>query len=219
MYALVEDSSITKIITNPQTMVIGDVRYPAKIFQLWSASELNAIGIYEVTTDSSNFKDEKWYINTNESYAYSSGTVTRSWGTATPKAHADTTWSQQDSDDGDLPDDKSVGDIKTRGLKYNLIQTLKQQVAGILNDTDWYITRNTEKSTAIPSAISTYRDAVRTKQAEMETAITNASDTPALETLYIFVNTATKTVDGVEVEDKDNPVIERPLGELPTLEI
>ena len=52
--------------------------------------------------------------------------------------------------------------------------------------TDWYITRNTEKYTAIPSAISTHRDAVRTKQAEMETAITNASDTPALETLYTY---------------------------------
>ena len=206
MYALVEDSSVTKIITNPKTMVIGDVRYPAKIFQLWSASELNAIGIYEVTTDSTNFKDEKWYINTNESYAYSSGTVTRSWGTATPKAHADSLWTQADSDDGDLPDDKSVGDVKTRGLKYNLIQTLKQQVAGELARTDWYITRNTEKSTAIPSNISTHRDAVRTKQAEMETAITNASNTPALETLYTY----TEQSDGT---------VTRPLGEFPILNI
>ncbi len=205
MYALVEDSSVTKIITNPKTMVIGDVRYPAKIFQLWSASELNAIGIYEVTTDSTNFKDEKWYINTNESYAYSSGTVTRSWGTATPKAHADTLWTQADSDDGDLPDDKEVGDVKVEGLKTQLIRTLKQQVAGELARTDWYITRNTEKSTAIPSAISTHRDAVRTKQAEMETAITNASNTPALETLYTY------TIDSDGVQS-------RPLGELPTLE-
>jgi hypothetical protein len=186
-------------------MVIGDVRYPAKIFQLWSASELNAIGIYEVVTDSSNFKDEKWYINTNESYAFADNQVTRSWGTATPKAHADSLWTQADSDDGDLPSDKSVGDVKTEGLKTQLIRTLKQQVAGELARTDWYITRNTEKSTAIPSSISTYRDAVRTKQAEMETAITNASDTPALETLYTY----TTDSDGVQ---------SRPLGELPTLE-
>ena len=206
MYALVEDSSVTQIITNPKTMVIGDVRYPAKIFQLWSQAELNAIGIYEVTTDSSNFKDEKWYINTNESYAYSNGTVTRSWGTATPKAHADSLWTQADSDDGDLPDDKEVGDVKVEGLKTQLIRTLKQQVSGELSKTDWYITRNTEKETAIPSAISTHRDAVRTKQAEMETAITNASDTPALETLYTY----TTDDDGVQ---------SRPLGELPTLEI
>ena len=206
MYALVEDSSVTKIITNPKTMVIGDVRYPAKIFQLWSASELNAIGIYEVVTNSTNFKDEKWYINTNESYAFADNQVTRSWGTATPKAHADSLWTQADSDDGDLPDDKEVGDVKVEGLKTQLIRTLKQQVAGILSNTDWYITRNTEKETAIPSAISTYRDAVRTKQAEMETAITNASDTPALETLYTY----TTDSDGVS---------SRPLGELPTLEI
>jgi hypothetical protein len=206
MYALVEDGSISKLITNPKAMVIGDVRYPAKIFQLWSQSELNAIGIYEVVTDSTNFKDEKWYINTNESYAFADNQVTRSWGTATAKAHADTLWTQADSDDGDLPSDKSVGDVKVEGLKTQLIRTLKQQVAGELAKTDWYITRNTEKETAIPSAISTYRDAVRTKQAEMETAITNASNTPALETLYTY----TTDSDGVQ---------SRPLGELPTLEI
>jgi len=208
MYALVTNNEITKLITNPKSMVIGDVRYPAKIFSVWSASELNAIGIYEVVFDNSNFKDEKWYINTNQSYDFDGNEVTASYGTATPKAHADTTWSQQDSDDGDLPSDKSVGDVKTRGLKYNLIRDLKITVANELAKTDWYITRNTEKSTAIPSAISTHRDAVRTKQAEMETAITNASDTPALETLYKYVNTGTE----------ENPVYEKPLGELPILE-
>ena len=202
MYALVENNEITKIITNPKTMVIGDVRYPAKIFQLWSQSELNAIGIYEVITDSTNFKDEKWYINTNESYSFADNQVTRSWGTATPKAHADTLWTAQDEIDGK----GTEGEVATRGLKYNLIRDLKITVANELSKTDWYITRNTEKSTAIPSAISTHRDAVRTKQAEMETAITNASNTPALETLYTY----TTDDDGVQ---------SRPLGELPTLEI
>jgi len=206
MYALVEDNEIKKIITNPKPMIIDDVQYPTKIFSVWSASELNAIGIYEVVTDSTNFKDEKWYINTNESYAFADDQVTRSWGTATPKAHADTTWSQQDSDDGDLPDDKEVGDVKTEGLKTQLIRTLKSQVANELARTDWYITRNTEKETAIPSAISTHRDAVRTKQASMETAITNATDTPALETLYTYT-------------EQDDGTVTRPLGELPTLEI
>ena len=136
MHALVEDNNITKLINNPKSLVIGDVRYPAKIFSLWSTSELNAIGIYEVTTDSTNFKDEKWYINTNESYAYSSGTVTRSWGTATAKAHADTLFTAQDETDGL----GTEGEVATRGLKYNLIQTLKSQVAGILSNTDWYKT-------------------------------------------------------------------------------
>ena len=204
MWALVESDSITKLINNPKGMVIGDVQYPAKIFQLWSESELNAIGIYEVTTNSSNFKNEKWYINTNESYAFADNQVTRSWGTATPKAHADTLFTTQDETDDLIPEGKDVGDVSVKGLKTVLIEQLKSQVANELSKTDWYITRNTEKSTAIPSAISTHRDAVRTKQAEMETAITNASNTPALETLYTYTTT--------------DDVTSRPLGELPTLE-
>ena len=210
MYAIVTDNEITKLISYPKSLVIGDVRYPAKIFSVWSASELNAIGIYEVVTDSSNFKDEKWYINTNESYAFADNQVTRSWGTATPKAHADSLWTQEDSDDGLMPDDKEVGDVKTRGLKYNLIQTIKQQASGLLAPTDWYVVKASEVSDySVPTNIATYRASVRTKSNEMETAITNASDTPALETLYTYVNTGTE----------ENPVIERPLGELPTLEI
>ena len=208
MYALVEDNNITKLINNPKSLVIGDIRYPSKIFSVWSMSELNAIGIYEVITDSSNRKDEKWYINTNESYAFADNQVTKSWGSATAKAHADTLWTAQDKTDDKIPEGKDVGDVAVKGLKTVLIEQLKSQVANELARTDWYITRNTEKSTAIPSNISTHRDNVRTKQASMETQILNASDTPALETLYTYVNTGTE----------ENPVYERPLGELPTLE-
>ena len=200
MYALVESGSITKYFNQPKGFTLGDLQYPADIFTKWSVAEKEAIGIYEVITDSTNKKDEKWYINTNESYAYSSGTVTRSWGTATPKAHADTLWTAQDETDG-----KGIeGEVATRGLKTKLIENLKSQVANELAKTDWYVIRNTEKSTAIPSAISTHRDAVRTKQASMETAITNAADTAALETLHTYT-----TTDGVQ---------SRPLGELPVLE-
>ena len=199
MYALVEDNNITKLINNPKSLVIGDVRYPAKIFSVWSKSELNAIGIYEVITDSTNKKNEQWYINTDESYAFADNQVTRSWGTATPKAHAD-----RNATDENGVELNPV--VVIEGLKTQLIRTLKQQVSNELARTDWYITRNTEKETAIPSAISTHRDAVRTKQAEMETAITNASDTPALEILYTYT-------------EQDDGSVTRPLGELPTLEI
>ena len=210
MWGLVQSGSITKFINNPKALVIGDVQYPAKIFSLWSKSELEAIGIYEVEFDNTNKKDEQWYINTNQSFAFAGGKITASYGSATAKAHADTLWTQQDSDDGDLPSNKSVGDVKTEGLKTQLIKNLKSQVANELARTDWYITRNTEKSTAIPSAITTHRDLVRTRQATMETQITNAADTPALETLYAYVNTA---------DEGDPPVMERPLGELPRLEV
>ena len=206
MYAIVTDNEITKLISYPKSLVIGDVRYPAKIFQLWSTSELNAIGIYEVVFDDSNKKDEKWYINTNQSYDFDGNEVTASYGTATAKAHADTTWSQDEIDNGDAPEGTSPGDVKTRGLKYNLIQTIKQQASGLLAPTDWYVVKASEVSDySVPTNIATYRASVRTKSNEMETAITNASDTPALETLYTY----TTDSDGVQ---------SRPLGELPTLE-
>ena len=194
MYALVENNEITKFITNPKSMVIGDVRYPAKIFQLWSTSELEAKGIYEVVFDDSNKKDEKWYINTNQSFTFADGTATASYGSATPKAHADVT--------------ETINGVEstTPGLKTNLIKDLKITVANELAKTDWYITRNTEKSTAIPSAISTHRDAVRTKQASIEAQITGAADTAALETLHTY------TTDSDDVQS-------RPLGELPILEL
>jgi hypothetical protein len=202
MYALVTDGTITKYFNHPKGFTLGDLQYPKDIFMKWSVSEKEAIGIYEVVFDDSNKKDEQWYINTNQSFAFADGTVTASYGSATAKAHADTLWTAQDETDGK----GTEGEVATRGLKYNLIQTVKNQAAGILSNTDWYITRNAEKSTAIPSAITTHRDAVRTKQASMETQITNASNTPALETLYTY----TTDNDGVQ---------SRPLAELPTLEI
>jgi len=202
MYVLVESGTITKHFNNPRGFTLGDLQYPADIFMKWSVAEKEAIGIYEVVFDDSNKKDEKWYINTNQSFTFADGTVTASYGSATPKAHADTLFTAQDETDGK----GTEGEVANRGLKYNLIKDLKITVANILAETDWYITRNTEKSTAIPSAISTHRDAVRTKQAEMETAITNASDTSALETLHTY------TTDSDDVQS-------RPLGELPILEL
>ena len=202
MWGLVESGSITKLINNPRAMVIGDVQYSRNIFSSrWTKAEREAIGIYEVEFDNSNKKDEKWYINTNQSFAFAGGKITASYGSATAKAHADTLFTAQDESDGL----GTEGDVKQEGLKTKLIRTVKQQAAGILQDTDWYIVRKADAGTAVPSAITTHRAAVRTKAAEQETAITNAADTPALETLYTYT------------EQEDGSVT-RPLGELPRLE-
>ena len=201
MFALVESGSITKMLNGNKGIQLGDLKYPRAIYTLWTEAERNAIGIYTVEYDDSNKKDEQWYINTNQSYAFGSGKVTATYGTATAKAHADTNFSAQDEEDGL----GTEGELATRGLKYNLIKTVKAQAANELARTDWYITRKTEKNTAIPSAITTHRNLVRSRQAAMETAITNASDTPALETLYTYT------------EDSDG-VVSRPLPEIPTLD-
>ena len=199
-FALVESGSVTKLLNGNQGIKIGDYNYPTDIYTKWTEAERNNIGIYTIENDDTNFKNQKWYINTAVSYSFGSGKVTASYGSATARAHADTLFTQADEDNGLGTKD----DVKQKGLKSVLIQQIKDQAKSILDETDWYITRKAEKSTAIPSSITTHRDAVRTKQASMITAITNASDTPALETLYTY----TKQEDGS---------ITRPLGELPTL--
>tara|TARA_A100000164_G_scaffold137435_1_gene122087 strand:- start:721 stop:1341 length:621 start_codon:yes stop_codon:yes gene_type:complete len=206
MFALVESGTITQFPKGNKGITLGENQYPAAIFGVaWTESERNAIGVYTVEIDNTNKKDEKWYINTNITYAFGSGKVTGSYGTATAKAHADTKWTQSEIDAGEAPTGADTNTVKEEGLKTVLIRQVKKQAEGILNETDWYVTRKSEKSTAIPSAITTHRDAVRTKQAEMETAITNASDTPALATLYTYT-------------EQEDGSITRPLGELPTLE-
>jgi len=209
MFALVESGSITKMLNGNKGIQIADLKYARSIYTLWTEAERNAIGIYTVEYDDSNKKDERWYNNTNQSYAFANNKVTATYGTATAKAHADTTWTQQQIDDGKAPDGADTNTVAVEGLKTVLIKTVKLQAASELARTDWYVVRKSEESTAIPSAITTHRRLVRSRQAAMETAITNASDTPALETLYTYVNTA---------DEGDPEVIERPLPELPILE-
>ena len=199
MYAIVEDNKIKQIITNPKSLVIGDVRYPAKIFQLWSASELNAIGIYEVITDSTNFKDQTYYINTNEEYNFANNQVTRSWGTATPKRLED-----ENAKDENGVELDPVEVIK--GLKSEKKYIVKQQASVLLVPTDWYVIKANEvEGYTVPENITTFRSDVRAKSNEMETQINSCTTVDELKTLYEYVNTGTK----------ENPVYERPLVKFP----
>ena len=177
MYALVEDNTITKTYNNPRGMTIGGVQYPQNIHSLWTEAELNAIGIYTVVYDNTNKKDEEWYTNTNQTLAFAGGVVTASYGTATAKA--------------------------IEGLKTLKKKTFDSKAAGLLAKYDWYVIRNTEAGTAIPSAITDYRTAVRTKCNSMQAQVDGAADVDALAALFTYT----------EQEDES---ITRPLGEWPT---
>ena len=208
MWALVEDNTITKIINNPKAMVIGDVRHSRNIFSSrWTNEEREAIGIYEVVFDNSNKKDEEYYINTNQSFDYADGQVIASYGTATPKQLEDR---NETNNDGSPMLDADGNQVVTKGLKSQKKQIIKNQASGLLTPTDWYVLKATDVAEySVPSAVTTFRANVRTSSNEMETAIDNPSDVDALATLYKYVNTGTE----------ENPVMERPLGEFPTLEI
>ena len=205
MFALVESGSITQMPKGNKGIQIGDVKYPAAIYTLWSEAERNAIGIYTVEIDNTNKKDEEWYNNTNITYAFSGGKVKGTYGTATAKAIADTTYTSQDKTDGLIPSDKDVGDLKTEGLKTIKKRMIDNQCASLLAPSDWRVVKATETGGTMDSGWKTWRASVRTKCNSMQTQIDNASDVDALAALFTY----TKQGDGS---------ITRPLGEFPVKE-
>ena len=197
MWALVEDNTVTKVFTRPKALTLGDNQYPANIFSLWSSSELEAIGIYEVVIDNTNLKNQEYYTNTNQTFDFADGTVTASYGTATAKNLDDTLYTADDEAENA---DNVEGTVAAYGLKHNHKKVINSQAASHLQSTDWMVIREADGGTAVPSSISTSRAAVRTKANEMCTAIDGAADVDALIALY-------------EYNDATPPV--RPLGEFP----
>jgi len=203
MYAVVEDNNITQFINYPKSIVIGDVRYPAKIFTMWSKAEKEAIGIYEIETDSSNYKDPAYYINTNEQYNFADNKVVKSWGTATAKRLEDENAVDEDGE----PVLQDGVQVINYGLKTEKKRIVKQQASSLLAPTDWYVVKSTEVADYdIPANILSFRADVRTKSNEMETMIDNCTTVDELKSLYEYTNTGTE----------QNPVMTRPLPEFPT---
>jgi len=206
MFAVVESGSIVSMPRGNKGIQIGDLKYPASIYSLWTEAERNAIGVYTIEIDNTNKKDEDWYVNTNITYAYDSGEdkVTGSYGTATAKKMADTLWTEQDKTDGLIRDGEDVGDVATEGLKTIKKRMIDNQCAGLLAPSDWMVIKATETGTTMDSGWKTWRASVRTKCNSMQTQIDNAADIDALAALFTYT-----TTDGVT---------SRPLGEFPIKE-
>jgi len=202
MYALVTDGTITKYFSYPKGFTLGDLQYPKDIFTKWSKLELEAIGIYEVVFDDSNKKDEKWYINTNQTFAFADGVVTASYGAAIPKRLNDE--NAVDEDGNNILEDGVQ--VINYGLKTEKKKIVKQQASGLLTPTDWYVVKASEVTDySVPTNITTFRADVRNKSNEMETMINNCTTVDELKALYEYTNTGTEA----------NPVFTRPLPEFP----
>jgi len=195
MFVLVENDSITKTLNSSRGITIGENQYPRSIYTLWSTAEREAIGIYEVVWDNSNQKDEGYYINTNQSFAFADGKVTASFGSATAKLLEDR--NEVDEAGEPLLDDNG-NQVVTKGLKTQKKDIINQQASGLLTSTDWYVIKATEvESYSVPAEMTTYRAAVRTASNDMETLIDACTTVDELAALYVYT-------DGT-----------RPLGEWP----
>ena len=201
MYALVIDKEIVRVFANPEGFTLNDNQYSSQIFTLWSKEEKQAIGIYEVETDSSKFKDESYYNNTNEIFEFKNGKAIRKWGTATPKQLEDVNATDEDGE----PVLQDGVQVVIKGLKSQKISISKQQTAGLLQSTDWYVTRKSDTGTAIPQEIQDFRTEVRAVSNQQETQINACTTVEQLKALYSYVNTGTE----------QSPIYTRPLASFP----
>ena len=172
MWARVLNGQLVEIIYQPKAMVINDIQHPKTIFtRAWTNEERKAIGILPYTYSGSNINNE--YYTSTFSDSVGDDAVTRTYT------------------------NNAVSDLTE--LKTNKIIDAKSHANQLLSDTDWYVVRNAETSTAIPSEITAFRTAVRTNYAALKTAITDAANVAAVAALYSFTasaNNGSITIDG-----------------------
>ena len=171
MWARVFNGQLVEIIHQPKAMVINDIQHPKTIFtRAWTDEERKAIGIIPYKYSGNNINDE--YYTSTFSDSVGENAVTRTYT------------------------NNAVSDLAE--LKTSKISNAKGYANQLLSDTDWYVVRNAETSTAIPSEITAFRTAVRTNYASLKTAITDAANVAAVAALYSFTASANGsiTIDG-----------------------
>ena len=196
MWARIENNNIVEYYDRKQSLVLNDVRYSSQIFTIWTDEQRKELGIVPIVISGSHL-DTKYYIEHNhtDAVAEDGDCVIRSIGVkASDRALEDV--DAVDDDGNAMLDDYGI-QIITRGLKYNAIQKVKQQQSSYLTQTDWYIIRKADVGTAIPTAIQTWRDAIRADATRIENAITAVSTMDQFIALHTTTHNEDRTVDQI----------------------
>ena len=136
MWALVKNDVVDTIYYNTKSIMIGNVRYPANMFTLYTTDEKKHIGIYDIVRKSK--PDTNFYNVGTSTYKYNSNT--------------DTVNEDFDITEKDLEGLKSTASNDARFKAYTSIQPF-----------NWLVQRNVFDSTQeIPSNVINYTHNVRT---------------------------------------------------------
>jgi len=198
MWARIENNTIIEYYDRKQSLVLNDVRYSSQVFTIWTDAQRKELGIVPIVISGSHL-DTNYYIEHNhtDAVAEDGNSVIRTIGVkAADRALEDV--DAVDEDGNAFLDDYGV-QMVTRGLKYNAIQKVKQQQSGYLSRTDWYIIRKADVGTAIPTAIQTFRNAIRADATRIENAITAATTMDEFIALYTTTYNEDRTVDQIAI--------------------
>jgi hypothetical protein len=198
MWARIENNTIIEYYDRKQSLVLNNVRYSSQIFTIWTDAQRKELGIVPIVISGSHL-DTNYYIEHNhtDAVAEDGNSVIRTIGVkAADRALEDV--DAVDEDGNAFLDDYGV-QMVTRGLKYNTIQKVKQQQSGYLSRTDWYIIRKADVGTAIPTAIQTFRNAIRADATRIENAITAATTMDEFIALHTTTYNEDRTVDQIAI--------------------
>ena len=175
MWALIVDGGINRIFKFSEAFKhpTTGIQYPRNWLTLATAQEKRDVGFIEITFSGS-YKDDKYYINSESSPVYDAiaGTVTIT---------------------------KSNTARNVAELQASFKESTTQRAWFLLDPTDWYVTRKSENSTAIPAKITAFRTAVRLVCNSHKTAIDNCTTVDELAATYNNadgIDPAQLTVDG-----------------------
>jgi len=150
------------IIREGKAWVADDGTQHPAVWMRWSDAEKKANGLtWENPPASQERFDETFY-----------------WGRQTDGTLIERKLEDEDAKDEDgkqLYKEDGKTKLINEGLKTIWIRKTKNMANDFLSTSDWMVTRKTEKGTAIPNAITTYRDNVRTACNTIETKINDCS--------------------------------------------
>ena len=192
MWAKVKADQVIEVFNGAKAITDSNgVQHPSSIFSNWSKDELKNIGIYAVSMATP--PDSRFYKGGTPSYSFSKDKVIE---TINQTAHelADVTVTDEDNK---VMKNSDGTTMITEGLITQYKMDIDNQAYNILQPSDWMAVRQYETSVSMTDDWKTYRAGVRTKAAEMKTAVSAVTSIGALQSLHIVYDEDSSIASGI----------------------
>jgi hypothetical protein len=201
MWAKVKADQVIEVFNGAKAITDSNgVQHPSSIFSNWSKDELKNIGIYAVSVATP--PDNRFYKGGTPSYSFSNNKVIE---TINKTARELTDVTVTDADNKVIKNSDGTT-MMTTGLITQYKMDIDNRAYDMLQPSDWMAVRQYETGVSITDDWKTYRAGVRTKAAEMKTAVSAVTSVGALKDLHVVYDTDSSIASGILYN----------FGELPT---
>ena len=192
MWAKVKADQVIEVFNGAKAITDSNgVQHPSSIFSNWSKDELKNIGIYPVSIATP--PDSRFYKGGTPSYSFSKDKVIE---TINQTAHELADVTVTDSDNKVMKNSDGTT-MMTTGLITQYKMDIDNQAYNILQPSDWMAVRQYETGVSMTDDWKTYRAGVRTKAAEMKTAVSAVTSIGALQSLHIVRDADSSIASGI----------------------